>query len=155
MSSAPRTLKIPRTLYDEILAHCRLEFPKEACGILAAAKIAGATPAEPDRRVIQRYPMRNAENSPLGYSMDPKEQLLVEKQMRRQHQRMLGVYHSHTATEAYPSSVDVSLALSPDLSYVLVSFQNRAKPVFRSYLINGTVIEEEHVEIEAGPVGAN
>jgi len=100
---------------------------------------------------MQVYPMRNVEDSPIGYSMDPKEQLAVEKQMRQRGQRMIGIFHSHTATEAYPSSVDVRLAISPEISYVLVSLQDRGRPVFKSYRIDGTTITEEPIRIEAAP----
>ena len=120
-----------------MVAHCRSRYPKEACGILAAVTLDGP--------VTQVYPMTNVEDSPIGYSMDPKEQLSVEKQMRSRGQRMVGVYHSHTASDAYPSSVDVSLAISPDISYVLVSLKDRQQPVVKSYRIAGTAIEEEPV----------
>ena len=126
---------ISQTQYEEIIAHCRTHYPKEACGILAGN---GSV-------VSQVYPMTNVEDSPLGYAMDPKEQLLVEKQMRRRQQRMVGLYHSHTATDAYPSSVDVSLAISPDVSYVLVSLKDRQRPVLKSYRIDGTTVSEEEV----------
>jgi proteasome lid subunit RPN8/RPN11 len=84
--------------------------------------------------------------------MDPREQLLVDKQMRMREQRLFGIYHSHTATEAYPSSVDVTLSIGPDVSYVLVSLKHAAAPVIRSYRIDllrprGQQVVEEPVEI--------
>lgn len=130
-------LNMPKVLYDQIITHCQREYPKEACGLLAAAVVGGP--------IVQAYPMRNVEDSPIGYSMDPKEQLHVEKQLRSQGQRLAAIYHSHTASEAYPSSVDVSLAISPDISYVLVSLKNQQQPVVKSYRIAGSVIEEEPV----------
>ena len=130
-------LTIPRAVYDSIVAHCDREYPKEACGLLAGT----------DGSVAQAYPMTNVENSPIGYAMDPKEQLLVEKQMRQRQQRLIGIYHSHTASDAYPSSVDVSLAISPDVSYVLVSLKNRRQPVLNSYRIDGARITPESVRI--------
>ncbi len=137
-------LVIPRTLYDQVIAHCRSRYPKEACGLLAG---------DDAWRVAQVYPMTNVEDSPVGYSMDPKEQLMIEKQMRIRKQRMLAIFHSHTASDAYPSSVDVSLAISPDISYVLVSLQDREQPVFKSYRIDGTTITEEPVRLEQAPAG--
>ena len=119
-----------------MIAHCQQHYPKEACGILAAGT---------DGVVAQIYPMTNVEDSPIGYAMDPKEQLVLETQMRRRGQRMTGIYHSHTASEAYPSSVDVRLAISPELSYVLVSLKDRAHPALKSYRIDGTVVSEEPV----------
>lgn len=142
-------IRLPRSLYDEVMAHCRSQYPKEACGILAGG----------EGVVGHVYPMRNVEDSPVGYSMDPREQLAVEKQMRSKGQRMIGVVHSHTATDAYPSPVDVRLAISPDVSYVLVSLKNLDAPVIKSYRINGTLITEEPVAVEEtqglanGPTG--
>ena len=137
------SLSLPVRIRDEVIAHCQSRYPKEACGILAGAQL--------DEPVTQVYPMTNVEDSPIGYSMDPKEQLHVEKQMRSRGQRMLAVFHSHTASEAYPSSVDVRLAISQDISYVLVSLKDRANPVLKSYRIDGTAITEEPVRVDAAP----
>ena len=134
-------LRIPAALRDEVIRHCLLAYPKEACGILAGSQDG------PAGAVVQVYPMTNVEDSPIGYSMDPKEQLRVERQMRQAGQRLLGIYHSHTASAAYPSPVDVSLAISPDISYVLVSLKDRARPDFNSYRIDGQTITPEPVVI--------
>lgn len=131
---------------EEILAHCLSAHPKEACGLLAGN--ARRSPGEPERRAAYVYPMRNVEDSPIGYAMDPKEQLTVEKTMRQRQQRLLGIYHSHTQTEAYPSPVDVSLAISPDLSYVLVSLKTLTQPDLRSYRIDGAKVLEEPVHLQ-------
>ncbi|MBI3997317.1 MAG: M67 family metallopeptidase [Candidatus Omnitrophica bacterium] len=131
---------MPHALQDRMVAHCRSRYPKEACGLLAGN----------DGRVMQVYPMTNIEDSSIGYAMDPREQLRVEQQMRRQGQQLLGIFHSHTASAAYPSSVDVSLAISPDVSYVLVSLNDQAHPDVKSYRINGQTIAPEPVTIESG-----
>ena len=135
-------LRIAQAFHDEVITYCQSRYPKEACGLLAGSKDAPG----PERAVVQVYPMTNVEDSPIGYAMDPREQLQVEKQMRQRGQRLVGIYHSHTATEAYPSPVDVRLAIAPDVSYVLVSLRDRANPVFRSYLIDEARISEEPVE---------
>ena len=140
-------LRISKRYYNEVIAHCRSAYPKEACGILAGAVAQGLTPNDQRRVVVAVYPMRNVEDSPIGYAMDPKEQLAVEKQMRVRGQHMLGVYHSHTASEAYPSSVDVSLAISPDVSYVLISLKDQRQPIMKSYRIEGAAIQPEAVEV--------
>lgn len=132
-----RGLCLPQAPYNEVIAHCHREYPKEACGILAGQ--AGV--------VSQVYPMTNVEASPIGYSMDPREQLRTEKAMRAAGHRMLAIYHSHTASAAYPSSVDVSLAISPDLSYVLVSLKDRAKPDVKSFRIDGQQVTEEPLRV--------
>lgn len=129
-------LRVLRKQVDEVIAHCKARYPKEACGLFGGN--AG--------QVQQVYLMRNVEDSAIGYSMDPKEQLQVEKQMRLKGQKLIGIFHSHTASAAYPSSVDVGLALSPDISYVLVSLKDQSKPDFRSYRIDGQSITEELVQ---------
>ncbi len=132
-------LTITQAMYETVIAHCRKHYPKEACGVLAGVVA--------DGRVSEVYPMRNVEDSPIGYSMDPKEQLVVEKRMRQHGQRMAAIYHSHTASAAYPSSVDVSLAISPDVSYVLISLKQQDAPVMKSYRIDGQRITEEPLRI--------
>ena len=128
-------VRISEALYHEIVAHCQQEYPKEACGLL----VANATGAV--ERITR---MTNVEHSPIGYQMDPKEQLRVMKQMRQQAQTMAGIYHSHTASAAYPSPVDVSLAVYPEVSYVLVSLQDQARPDVRSYrIVDGTITQED------------
>jgi proteasome lid subunit RPN8/RPN11 len=131
-------LRIPRAVSDEIIAHCRREYPKEACGMLAGS---GGV-------AQQGYPMRNADESPISYAMEPLEQLRVMKRMRAQGQEMLAIYHSHTASAAYPSPVDVALATYPEVSYVLVSLKDQAVPVMRSFRIRDGAITEEAVRIE-------
>jgi proteasome lid subunit RPN8/RPN11 len=130
-------LRIPRALYEEVLAHCRRQYPKEACGLLAGR----------DGRVSRVYPMRNVDDSPIGYSMDPREQFQAERAMRLAQEALLGIYHSHTATDAYPSSVDVRLAISPEVSYVLVSLKQQP-PDVKSYRIDGTTITPEPHTVE-------
>ena len=65
--------------------------------------------------------MVNAERSPTFYRFDSGEQLKVWRQMDEADEVPVVIYHSHTATEAYPSRTDVSLAAEPDAHYVLVS----------------------------------
>jgi proteasome lid subunit RPN8/RPN11 len=144
-------LEMSRAHYDEIIAYCRSTYPKEACGVLAGDS---AEALGEHLRVVQVYPMANAEDSPIGYSLDPKEQLAIEKRMRQRGQRMVGIFHSHTASPAYPSSVDVRLAISPDLSYVLVSLQDRRWPELKSYRIDGTRVIPEGVQVLDAPAGA-
>ena len=99
------------------------------------------------RKATAFYPMTNVEDSPIGYSMDPREQLRVMKEMRQRNQHMLVIYHSHTASAAYPSSVDVSLAVSPEISYALVSLKDPENAELKSYRIDGSAILPEEVQI--------
>ena len=131
-------LRLQRKLYEEVIAHCQRHYPKEACGLLAGRNGIAS----------QAYPMTNVDDSPIGYSMDPHEQLRVMKQMRQAGQEMVAIYHSHTASAAYPSPVDVRLATYPEVSYVLVSLKDRAQPEMSSYRIVDGAITKEDVRVE-------
>ena len=131
-------MALPRSVHEQMVAHCQRQYPKEACGFLVAN--AGGT-------VDMVYPMQNVEDSPISYAMDPQEQLQVEKRMRQQGQRLIGIYHSHTASAAVPSSVDVRLAISPDISYIIISLTDHATPVVQSYRIEGEQVRPEAIQV--------
>jgi [CysO sulfur-carrier protein]-S-L-cysteine hydrolase len=129
-------LTIDRALHDKIVAHARADHPDEACGVIAG-------PAGSDRP--ERFiPMANAERSPTFYRFDSMEQFQVWKEMDERDEEPVVIYHSHTATEAYPSRTDVSLASEPGAHYVLVSTREEDSTDFRSFsIIDGEVSEEE------------
>jgi proteasome lid subunit RPN8/RPN11 len=122
-------------LYDQIVAHARADHPDEACGVLAG-------PAGSDRP--ERFiPMTNAARSPTFYEFDSTEQFRVWQEMEERDEEPVVIYHSHTATEAYPSRTDITLASEPGAHYVLVSTREPASTEFRSYrIVDGRVTEE-------------
>jgi proteasome lid subunit RPN8/RPN11 len=79
--------------------------------------------------------------------MDPKEQLRAFKAMRESGFEMRGIFHSHVASEAYPSQKDVRLAFYPDVSYLILSLSDMDRPVLRSYQINEEKVTEEEIKI--------
>jgi [CysO sulfur-carrier protein]-S-L-cysteine hydrolase len=128
-------LTLTRQLRDQIVAHARTDHPDEACGILAG-------PAGSDRPT-RFIPMTNAARSPTFYEFDSTEQFQVWQQMDDQDEEPVVIYHSHTATEAYPSRTDIGLAAEPDAHYVLVSTRDEDQTEFRSYrIVDGEVTEE-------------
>ncbi|MBB5957532.1 proteasome lid subunit RPN8/RPN11 [Saccharothrix tamanrassetensis] len=132
-------LVIRRDLVDAMVAHARRDHPDEACGI-----IAGPEGSDRPERFIA---MDNAERSPTFYRFDSAEQLKVWREMDRNDEVPVVVYHSHTATEAYPSRTDVSYASEPDAHYVLVSTKDPEQHELRSYRIVAGVVTEEPVEV--------
>ena len=108
-----------------MIEHAKKGFPNEACGILAGPS---KNPA-----VTDFFPMKNMDEASISYFMDPKEQLLVFKKMRLTGTDMRGIFHSHVASEAYPSQKDVRLAFYPEASYLIVSLSDMKKPVLRSF----------------------
>ncbi|NDK92255.1 M67 family metallopeptidase [Gordonia desulfuricans] len=134
-------LRIGQELVDAMIAHARADHPDEACGV-----IAGAEGADDPQRFI---PMVNAERSPTFYRFDSVEQLKVWREMDRRDEEPVVVYHSHTATEAYPSRTDISYAGEPNAHYVLVSTRDPEVAEVRSYRIVDGVVTEEPIEIRS------
>jgi proteasome lid subunit RPN8/RPN11 len=91
--------------------------------------------------------MLNAARSPTFYEFDSADLLALYKEMDANDEEPVVVYHSHTATEAYPSRTDISLAQEPNAHYVLVSTRAEDETEFRSYRIVEGEVTEEPVEI--------
>ncbi len=132
-------LTVTQEQYDAIVAHARRDHPDEACGI-----IAGPVGSDRAERIV---PMLNAERSPTFYRFDSMEQLRVWREMDERDEEPIVVYHSHTATEAYPSRTDIGLAQEPGAHYVLVSTREPDQTEFRSFRILDGEVSEEPVEI--------
>jgi [CysO sulfur-carrier protein]-S-L-cysteine hydrolase len=136
-------LSIDRATRDAIVAHARRDHPDEACGIVAG-------PAGSDRPV-RFVPMLNAARSPTFYEFDSYDLLQLYKELDANDEEPVVIYHSHTATEAYPSRTDVSYASEPNAHYVLVSTRAPDQTDFRSFrIVDGQVTEEpvEVIEVE-------
>jgi proteasome lid subunit RPN8/RPN11 len=135
-------LVIRRDLVDTMVAHARRDHPDEACGV-----IAGPEGSDQPVRLIE---MENAERSPTFYRFDSAEQFRVWRDMRVADEEPVVIYHSHTATEAYPSRTDVSYAGEPNAHYVLVSTRDPEEYEFRSYrIVDGEITEEEVETVES------
>ncbi|MFG2488961.1 MULTISPECIES: Mov34/MPN/PAD-1 family protein [Streptomyces] len=135
-------LTLTQDLYDRIVEHARQDHPDEACGVVAG-------PAGTDRP--ERFvPMLNAARSPTFYEFDSKDLLKLYRDLDDRDEEPVIVYHSHTATEAYPSRTDVTYANEPHAHYVLVSTADKdglGEFQFRSYRIVDGVITEEEVQV--------
>jgi proteasome lid subunit RPN8/RPN11 len=135
-------LNIGRDIVDAIVAHARRDHPDEACGIVAG-------PIGSDRPV-RLVPMTNAERSPTFYRFDSLEQLRVWREMDGRDEEPVVIYHSHSATEAYPSRTDLDLAAEPDAHYLLVSTRDDDDVEIRSFRIVDRVVTEEEVVVDGG-----
>lgn len=133
-------LTIDRATYDDIVAHARRDHPDEACGLVASR----------DGRPTRVIAMANAARSPTFYELDPREQLRVFNEMDDAGEDLLVIYHSHTATEAYPSRTDINIAGYPEAHYVLVSTRQADETEFRSFRIIDGAVTEEPVTVVPG-----
>ena len=126
-------LELSRDQAAVLVEYAKEEFPNECCGLLAGR----------NGRVERIYRGTNIDHSPYTYLMDPKEQLAAFKDMDAAGLDLLGIYHSHTHTPAYPSKTDVAKAFYPDALYVIVSLATQEAPEIRAFrLSNGQIAEE-------------
>lgn len=130
-------IEIPADIRQAMISHAEQEVPNEACGLLAGR----------GGRVEHFYPMRNADNSPYTYRLDPTEQLQVFNELDDKGWELIGIFHSHTHTAAYPSETDRRQAFYPEAHYVLVSLADRAKPDLRAFVITDGQVDEQEVRI--------
>jgi [CysO sulfur-carrier protein]-S-L-cysteine hydrolase len=130
-------MQLDRVFFDEMVEHGLAGFPNEACGLLAGK----------EGRPVRFFPMRNSDASPVTYRLDPKEQLEVFDEMDDQGWELLGIFHTHTHSEAYPSETDRQQAFYPEASYLVMSLADRSNPVLRSFRIDeeAGITEEELV----------
>jgi proteasome lid subunit RPN8/RPN11 len=124
---------LERSYVDEMIAHAIEDAPNECCGIIAGK----------DGRATKLFRAINAEASPYRYSVEPKDLLRIFRECEDNGWQFLAIYHSHTASEAYPSPTDVRLAFWPEAYYILVSLADRDNPVVRAFrIIDGAVTED-------------
>jgi proteasome lid subunit RPN8/RPN11 len=133
-------LHLPGPLYLQIVSHCLGGLPDEACGLVAGDPATG--------EVAACYPTRNLAASAKLYTVDPKEHLRADRDAGDRGLEILGVFHSHTHTEAYPSPTDVAQAPDPTWHYIIVSLRD-THPVLRSYRIRDGKVTEEQVLVSA------
>jgi len=128
---------IPAAVRDEIIAHARDGLPNEACGILAGQ----------DGRVERFFPAESDEPSPYYYRIEARDQIRIMNAIDDAGLDLVGIYHSHTSSPAYPSRTDAEQAFWPDAVYVIVSLAEPAADV-RGYRMQDMAITEEALRVE-------
>jgi proteasome lid subunit RPN8/RPN11 len=127
---------IPAAVRDEIVAHARAGLPNEACGILAGL----------DGRVERFFPAESDEPSPYYYRIHSRDQIRIMNEVDQAGLDLVGIYHSHTSSPAFPSRTDAEQAFWPDAVYVIVSLASPDADV-RGYRIRGMEVTEEELVI--------
>lgn len=130
-------MKITRSIMNHLLSHAREGYPNEVCGLMAGK----------DGTVSRIFRTTNIDKSSISYMMEPSEQFRAFKEMRAEGLELLGIYHSHPTSQAYPSQTDVRLAFYPDVAYLIASLQNPDKPVIKGFRIVDGIISDEALEI--------
>jgi [CysO sulfur-carrier protein]-S-L-cysteine hydrolase len=132
-------MRIARPLLEEIVAHAREDAPNECCGMLAGA----------DATATRVYRARNAEASPLRYTVHPQDQIRIMTEIEERGEELAAIYHSHTKTPAQPSQTDINLAENwPDPLYLICSLADPDAPVLRGFSIRDGRVEEIVLDVE-------
>jgi proteasome lid subunit RPN8/RPN11 len=134
-------VRLEHHVYLRILAHCWDSYPEEGCGLLGGDPSTG--------QVSRCYPARNVAGSARVYTVDPGDHLRASLDAEKRGLELLGVFHSHTHTDAYPSPTDVAQAPDPGWHYVIVSLRDVA-PMLRSFRIVDGSVDEEQVAVGSG-----
>jgi proteasome lid subunit RPN8/RPN11 len=131
-------MRIAQSLIDEMVAHAREDLPNECCGMVGGV----------DGEATEVIRVQNAAASPLRYEMDPKAQYDAYKAIEDQGHELLGIYHSHTKSAAYPSQTDVNQAVAwPDQVYLIVSLADEDAPDVKGYLLKDLRIADAEISI--------
>ena len=141
---ATPTLTLTLAQYERLVGHCLEGFPEEACGLIAGKIDADM---EPTGVVGAVYPTRNADASSRTYTVDSRDLLWAMRDAEAHSIELVGVFHSHTHTDAFPSATDIRQAFEPHWVYVLVSLK-AAEPVLRAYRVRDGQVAEIPVVVD-------
>ena len=131
------TVLIKKEILEAMIHHAREEAPLECCGLLLGA----------DQTITHHRRMKNVLQSPARYSMDPRALFDFFRDIRSLQLRHLGIYHSHPASEAYPSPTDVDESNYPDCTYFIVSLKDLQFPSVRAFELAHRVIQEKQFRV--------
>jgi proteasome lid subunit RPN8/RPN11 len=136
-------LLLPADILATMVAHCLDGYPLEACGLLGGVE----GQSDDTGQVTRGYPTTNAAASSRVYAVAPGDLLRADRDAQDHGAELIGVWHSHTHTEAYPSPTDIAQAPDPAWHYVIVSLRD-VEPTLRSYRVVEGWVTEEPVEVQ-------
>ncbi|HSB04706.1 MAG TPA: M67 family metallopeptidase [Thermodesulfobacteriota bacterium] len=130
-------VRIPRSIFQGMIEHARKESPLECCGILSGK----------EKTVLKAFALKNAEESPVRYSIPPQEQLRVFEEMEKDSMEMIAVYHSHPHSIPFPSEIDVRMAFYPEVSTIIISLKEEENPVVKAFQISKEAIALDEIQV--------
>jgi proteasome lid subunit RPN8/RPN11 len=124
-------VQITDSIAASIEDHARREHPSECCGLLSGA----------NGLITDIHPLRNDADKPeTRYFATPEQLFAAMRRIREAGQALLGVYHSHPRTQAYPSASDVEMAFYPEAFYFIISLEPQVE--LRAFRIEDSRIED-------------
>lgn len=135
-------ITITKEDFDRIYTYALSQLPDEACGL-----VAGTDQEDGTKEIRKVYLLTNTDHTNEHFSIDPREQLQAVRDMRAEGFIPLGNWHSHPETPSRPSEEDKRLANDRNAAYLILSLQERDKPVLNAFHIE-TVNGEKQVRKE-------
>ena len=131
-----RIVRITAEVVASIQGAARTAWPEECCGLLSGS----------DAVITNAYPLRNESPKPqTRYFASPEDLLAAMRRIRDAKQTMMGIYHSHPRTTAYPSLSDVEMAFYPEAVYFIISLEPRVD--LRAFEIDRRRIQEVEISV--------
>ena len=131
-------VKIPRNLVNQLLQHAQQNEGCEICGFISCKQ----------DNPVRVYPVRNIAATPAcRYMMDPADQINAMRLMRERNEKLFAIYHSHPASPAIPSAIDVKEAGYPDALYLIISLNTKGVLEMRGFRIAGDDVKELELTI--------
>jgi [CysO sulfur-carrier protein]-S-L-cysteine hydrolase len=129
-------IRIPESIYHQMVEHAMKESPLECCGILGGR----------DHAVKRAFKLQNLDQSSVRYAMAPQEQLKVFEEIEKNAMEIVAIYHSHPHTIPFPSETDVTLAFYPEISSIIISLKEK-DAVVKAFRIGKEAIYLEEIEV--------
>ncbi len=129
-------MRLRKTALDRMVDHARAELPNECCGLLVGS---------PDE-IVRAVPARNLQSSPTRFLIDPDAHFAAMRWARQEGLAVVGAYHSHPRTAAWPSATDAAELPDPDGLHLIVSLANApGEPVARAFRFRGGNFESVEI----------
>lgn len=166
-------LSIPTDIWKDMIAHARELDPHECCGILAGNEDGTVTQhyritnilAKMNEEELARFDqgklsdlkqLSPEERADIAFQMDAMEMAQSQKDIRQKGITLKAFYHSHTFSPARPSITDIKIAMEfesyreklniPQPTHVIISLEDKYKPIIRAYCIQDSQATEVHVQ---------
>lgn len=136
----PAMMILKETFFQELIAYALKHSPNECCGYLFGTR------RDKENIIKQIFPMNNIHKDPKGFFMfSPQEQLDAMIQSQEKNLEIVGIFHSHPHSKAYPSDEDLKYIYDSRQSYCIISLVNQT-PEIRSFRIQDKEIQEETIK---------
>ncbi len=132
-------VQLPQAIYDAIIAHARTGKPEEICGVVRGRGLSAEELFRGQNVATDRID---------NYAVDEKT-LLLQFKFEEQGDEMMGVYHSHPISVAYPSATDAWNAYYPDSIYFICSLEYDDAPVIRAFRMT-----PHFIDVDVAPLTA-